>query len=55
MRIPFASLGLDPNADARVPLNLSVRKQGDEPWVEWRGTGACTWLAPEAGRVRFVR
>ncbi|MBM3477420.1 MAG: hypothetical protein FJX75_29470, partial [Armatimonadetes bacterium] len=55
MRVPFASLGLNPNADARLPFNLSVRKQGDEPWVEWRGTGACTWFVPEAGRVRFVR
>ncbi|MBM3498399.1 MAG: hypothetical protein FJX74_06975 [Armatimonadetes bacterium] len=55
MRLPFASLGLDPNADLRVPLNLAVRKQGDEPWVMWRGTGGCTWLVPEAGRVRFVR
>jgi hypothetical protein len=55
MRLPFASLGLDPRTDALVPLNLAVRKQGDEPWVMWRGTGGCTWLVPEAGRVRFAR
>ncbi len=55
MRVPFASLGFTPNADLRYPFNLAVRKQGDEPWVMWRGTGGCTWLVPEAGRVRFVR
>jgi len=55
MRIPFASLGIDPTADLRFPLNLAVRKQGEEPWVMWRGTGGCTWLVPEAGRVRFAR
>ncbi len=55
MRVPFASLGIDPTTDLRFPLNLAVRKQGDEPWVMWRGTGGCTWLVPEAGRVRFVR
>jgi len=55
MRLPFASLGINPSADLRFPLNLAARKQGDEPWVMWRGTGGCTWLVPEAGRVRFVR
>jgi parallel beta-helix repeat protein len=55
MRVPFASLGIDPNAALRFPLNLAVRKQGDQPWVMWRGTGGCTWLVPEAGRVRFAR
>jgi len=55
MRIPLASVGLDPEANLRFPFNLAVRKQGDEPWVMWRGTGGCTWLVPEAGRVRFVR
>jgi hypothetical protein len=55
MRIPFASLGLDPNAGLKVPFNLAVRKQGDDPWVMWRGTGNCTWYVPEAGLIRFVR
>ncbi len=54
MRLPFASLGFEPRANALCPFNLAVRKQGDEPWVMWRGTGGCTWLVPEAGRVRFV-
>lgn len=53
--IPFASLGLNPRADLRHPFNLAVRKQGDEPWVMWRGTGGCTWLVPEAGRIRFAQ
>ncbi len=55
MRIPFASLGIDPSTDKLFPLNLSVRKQGDDPWIMWRGTGACTWEVSEAGRVRFVK
>ena len=55
MRIPFASLDIDPRADLRFPLNLAVRKQGDDPWVMWRGTGACTWEVSEAGRVRFAQ
>jgi len=55
MRVPFASLGLRPNPELRFPLNLSVRKQGDDPWIMWRGTGNCTWYLPEAGLVHFVR
>ncbi|OIO97672.1 MAG: hypothetical protein AUJ92_03215 [Armatimonadetes bacterium CG2_30_59_28] len=55
MRIPFASLGITPTADLRYPFNLSVRKQGDDPWGEWRGTGNCTWYLPEAGFVTFAR
>jgi hypothetical protein len=55
MRLPFASLGINPDASVRYPLNLAVRRQGDDPWVMWRGTGYCTWYVPEAGRVRFVR
>ncbi|MEN6645026.1 MAG: hypothetical protein ABFE08_21505, partial [Armatimonadia bacterium] len=54
MRVRFASLGLNPRADLRHPFNLAVRKQGDEPWVMWRGTGGCTWLVPEAGRIHFA-
>lgn len=55
MRVPFASLGFTPTANLRYPFNLSVRKQGDDPWVEWRGTGNCTWYVPGGGFVRFVR
>jgi hypothetical protein len=55
LRLPFAALGFTPQAGARYPLNLSVRKQGEAPWVMWRGTGAQTWVAAEAGRVRFAR
>jgi hypothetical protein len=53
MRVPFASLGLNPKPDLRFPFNLAVRKQGADPWVMWRGTGNCTWYVPEAGLVRF--
>jgi hypothetical protein len=54
-RIPFASLGIKPNPDAKYPFNLAVRKQGSEAWVMWRGTGECTWYVPEAGLLKFVR
>jgi hypothetical protein len=55
MRVPFASLGFTPKPDVRYPFNLSIRKQGNDPWVLWRGTGNCTWYLPEAGFVKFVR
>ena len=55
LRIPFASLGITPTADLRYPFNLSVRKQGEDHWVMWRGTGNCTWYLPCAGFVRFLR
>jgi len=55
MRLPFASLGIKPTAEGRFPFSLSVRKQGADPWVMWRGTGNCTWYVPEAGVVHFVR
>jgi hypothetical protein len=55
MRVPFASLGFTPAANTRYPFNLSVRKQGDDQWVEWRGTGNSTWYVPGGGLVRFAR
>jgi len=55
MRVPFASLGIKPGGETQFPFNLSVRKQGDDPWVEWRSTGNCTWEVPEAGLIRFVK
>jgi hypothetical protein len=54
-RIPFAALGIHPAPDLKCPFNLSVRKQGDDPWVMWRGTGNCTWYLPEAGIVSFPK
>jgi hypothetical protein len=55
LRVPLASLGFTPKAGVRYPFNVSVRKQGDDPWVEWRGTGDRTWYLPGAGFVRFAR
>jgi hypothetical protein len=55
LRVPLASLGFVPKEGAKYPFNLSVRKQGDDQWVEWYGTGDCTWYLPGAGFVRFVR
>jgi hypothetical protein len=54
LRLPFASLGITPKPGLRFPFNLAVRKQGDAPWVMWRGTGNCTWYVQEAGLVRFA-
>ena len=53
MRIPSASLGFTPRDGVRYPFNLSVRQQGDAPWVEWRGTGESSWYLPGVGSVRF--
>ena len=55
LRIPFASLGFAPAAGAKYKFNLSVRKQGDDPWIEWYGTGSQTWYLPGAASVRFVK
>jgi parallel beta-helix repeat protein len=55
MRIPFASLGFKPAEGAKHKFNISVRKQGDDPWVEWYGTGSQTWYLPGAGSVRFMK
>ena len=54
-RIPFASLGLDPQKVARLEFNLSIRKIVGEQWVEWQGTSAATWDAPKAGIIELVR
>ncbi|NPV46475.1 MAG: hypothetical protein HPY69_05935 [Armatimonadetes bacterium] len=54
LRVPFSALGFTPRPGVRYPFNLSVRKQGADPWVEWRGTGAQTWYVPGAGLVRFA-
>ncbi|OGV68283.1 MAG: hypothetical protein A3K19_08070 [Lentisphaerae bacterium RIFOXYB12_FULL_65_16] len=50
-RIPMASLGIDPAQHKRLQFNLSVRKVSiaDPQWLEWQGTGACTWEAASAG------
>ena len=53
-RIPLASLGLVPTQPTRYQFNLSVRKTADDQWVEWVGTGACTWEVGSAGFLQLV-
>ena len=52
-RVPLASLGLDPVKHSRVQFNLSVRKSADSQWIEWQGTGGCTWKVDNAGILEF--
>ena len=54
-RLPWASLGIDPSRHTRLEFNLTARKIADEEWVEWRGTGACTWEVGSAGLLELVR
>ncbi|MCD6350943.1 MAG: right-handed parallel beta-helix repeat-containing protein [Armatimonadetes bacterium] len=55
-RIPFASLGVDPTKHRRLAFNISVRKTSPEPlWLMWQGTGAWTWLVPNAGLLELAQ
>jgi hypothetical protein len=48
-RIPFASLGIDPQAHRQIAFNLSLRKTGGPEWVLWVGTNHATWNVHKAG------
>lgn len=54
-RVPWASLGLDPTKSTKLNFNLSVRKTADDLWVEWQGTGGCTWQVDNAGVIELVK
>ena len=54
-RIPFTSLGIVPAKHRKVQFNLSVRKTADNQWVEWQGTGGCTWKVGNAGILEFTK
>ena len=55
-RIPFESLGIDPDRHTTFAFNLSVRKTAPEPfWLMWRGTSAHTWDLDTAGTIELVR
>lgn len=47
--IPLASLGVDPAKHRKLAFNLSARKTAQSLWVEWFGTGGCTWEVDNAG------
>ncbi len=53
-RIPFASLGIEPDPELRLDFNISVRKMASRLWQMWRGTGAHTWDVDRAGILRFA-
>jgi len=54
-RIPWASLSLDPAKSPRLHFNLSVRKTADDQWIEWQGTGGCTWQVDNGGIIELVK
>ena len=51
--IPWAALGLKPEAGLTVPFNLAVYKSefGEQHW--WEGTGAESWRLEEGGRLKL--
>ena len=54
-RIPFASLGVNPNRQSRLAFNLSVRKTANDLWLMWQGTGSYTWEVAHAGFLELAR
>lgn len=54
-RLPWASLGIDPAKHIKFEFNLTARKVGDGEWVEWRGTGGCTWEVSDGGVLELVK
>ena len=53
MKIPLASLGLDPAKAVRLAANFTVRKSAGPTWVLWRGTGGSSWVVEKAGTLTF--
>jgi len=53
-RIPLHSIAFDLSRHTKLQFNISTRKAADGEWVEWQGTGACTWEVRNAGIIEFV-
>ena len=55
-RVPWASLGIKPQAGMKIQFNLSVRKTSPQPlWLMWVGTGGCTWEVGKAGVIELSK
>ncbi|OGV66554.1 MAG: hypothetical protein A3K19_23865 [Lentisphaerae bacterium RIFOXYB12_FULL_65_16] len=53
-RIPFAALGIKPDAAPKILFNLGVKKTDPDAWVIWRGTGGATYRVENAGELVLV-
>lgn len=51
--IPFAALGMKPDADVTLPFNLSVYNSEFGEWACWEGTLAETWRLEQGGLLQF--
>jgi len=40
---------------AFLTATTGLAMAADGEWVEWQGTGACTWEVRNAGIIEFVR
>ncbi|NQT88904.1 right-handed parallel beta-helix repeat-containing protein, partial [bacterium] len=54
-RIPFASLGIDPEKHKRLAANFSVRKTADDLWLQWRSTRGNTHAVEKAGILELKK
>ncbi len=53
MKIPLASIGINPSEIDKLCFNMGVWKRDD--WVAWVPTGGSVWRIENAGFIRFVK
>ncbi len=52
-RIPFSACNFTPETAPLLQFNLAVRKQSEDAWVLWCGTGGSTFVVGNAGALVF--
>jgi hypothetical protein len=52
-RVPFASLGVDPEKHKKLRFNLTVRKTAQNLWLMWEGTRGYSWQVDRAGILEW--
>jgi len=53
MKIPFSSIGINPQEADRLCFNIGVWKR--ERWVVWVPTGASVWRIENGGVIKFMK
>ncbi|MHB8900690.1 MAG: right-handed parallel beta-helix repeat-containing protein, partial [Thermoguttaceae bacterium] len=51
--IPWAALGLKPEAGLRIPFNMAIYRSEDNVWRCWEGTLGQTWQLDQAGTLQL--